>query len=119
MGEYGSKWLTGFGPMGIVKSGDENYVIVCDSGLLENGECKIECRRWKAPEILKKEECQETEKSCVFTMGMMIYTMLMKRKPFHKENDEIAARKIMMGERPDLSSLEKKKCGFASIMRDC
>jgi hypothetical protein len=126
MGEYGFEWLIGFGPIGIVKCGDENYVIVYHNGLLENGgiigekeRFKSELGRWKSPEILKGEVSRETEKSCVFTMGMIIYTILMRKKPFHKENDESAMGKIISGERPDLSSSEKKKRGFVSIVRDC
>jgi hypothetical protein len=119
MGEYGFEWLIGFGPKGIVRSVDENYCIVCHNGLVENGRCKMECGRWKSPEILKRERSRETEKSCVFTMGMMIYTILMKKKPFHKFNDETAMEKIIQGERPELSHLEEKECSFASIMKDC
>jgi hypothetical protein len=36
IGEYEFEWLHGFGPIGIGKSGEVNYVIVCHSGLLEN-----------------------------------------------------------------------------------
>jgi hypothetical protein len=82
--------------MGIVKCGKENYVIVYHSGLLEHGgvigeeeRFTSELGRWKSPEILKKEESRETEGSCIFTMGMMIYTILMKKKPFYKDNDDV------------------------------
>jgi hypothetical protein len=63
---------------------------------------KSELGRWKSPEIMTGEESRETDKSCVFTIGMMIYTIIMKKKPFHKENDEITMEKIMIGERPNL-----------------
>jgi hypothetical protein len=49
---------------------------------------------------------------------MMIDTILMKKKPFHKDNDEVTMPKIINGERPDLSLLEKRKCGFVSIIRE-
>jgi hypothetical protein len=115
LGEEGSKWLIGFGPIGIVKNGDD-YFVVCEEGLMEKSGEK---GRWKAPEILNKEEEKETEKSCVFTMGMTIYTIIGKKKPFDEDNEEVAIGKIMIGERPDLRELEEKECRFVSIMKEC
>jgi hypothetical protein len=113
----------GFGPVVIVNSGDDNYVGVYHSGLMETGvvgekeRVRSELGRWKAPEILKEEEFIETEKSGVFTMGMMICTILIRKKLFHKDTDEIALEKITKGERPDMSGLGKRKCEFILILR--
>jgi hypothetical protein len=79
----------------------------------------LELGRRKSAEILKREKPRETEKWCVFTFGMLIYAILMKQKLFHKDNDEVARQKIIIGEKSDLSFMEDRKCEFVSIMRDC
>jgi hypothetical protein len=53
--------------------------------------------RWKSPEILKGESSNDTEKSCGFTIGMMIYTILIKKKRICKKNEKQAIEKTPVG----------------------
>jgi hypothetical protein len=119
----GAKWLIGFGPGGIVKNCEKNYVIVYSISLIlrENGRetFKPELGRWKAPEILSKQEENETEKSLVFTLGMSVYSIIYEERTFDEDNDEVAMGKIVMGDRPDLHELEERKSGMVDVMRDC
>jgi hypothetical protein len=122
LGEEGRKWLIGFGPMGIVRCGDDEYVVIYSPNLvneLNKRKCKAELGRWKAPEILKEEESKETEQSCVFTLGMTVYTLFSGKKPFCEDNEEVAVGKIITGERPDLSEYEEKMSEFISIIEWC
>jgi hypothetical protein len=122
LGEEREKYLVGFGALGVVQNVEKDYVVICDRNLLENpgeeGNERFNERlgRWKAPEILSREEEKEGEKSVVFTMGMMCFTLIMGEEPFKEDCDEVANWKILMGERPDLKELEEKKCGFVPIM---
>jgi hypothetical protein len=117
------RWLIGFGPIGIVKNVENEFVIVYHEGLIEreNGRerFKTEIERWKSNEILSREEKRETEKSLVFTISSILYSILMEERIFDEDCDEVANGKIMMGEREDLKELEEKKCRFVSTMREC
>jgi hypothetical protein len=119
----GEKWLIGFGPGGIVKNCEKNYVIVYSRSLIlrENGRetFKPELGRWKSPEILSKQEEIETEKSLVFTLGMSVYSIIYQERTFDEDNDEVAMGKIVMGDRPDLQELEERQSGMVNVMRDC
>jgi hypothetical protein len=86
--------LIGFGAMQIVNRGEDKSLLICHNGLLENGGCKMSLGRWKALVILKEKEERETVKLCVFTLGMMIYAIVMRKEPFHNDNDEIGVRKM-------------------------
>jgi hypothetical protein len=117
------RWLIGFGPMGIVKNVENEFVIVYHEGLIEreNGKerFKPEIGRWKSNEILSRDEEKETEKSLVFTISSILYSVLMEKKIFDSDCDKVANGKIVMGEREDLKELEAKKSMFVSIMKEC
>jgi hypothetical protein len=117
------RWLVGFGPLGIVKNVENEFVIVYHEGLIEreNGRerCKPEIGRWKSNEILSREVETETEKSLVFTISSILYSILTEKRIFDEDCDEVANGKIIMGERENLKELEEKKSYFVSIMRDC
>jgi hypothetical protein len=117
------RWLVGFGPVGIVKNVENEFVVVYHEGLTEreNGRerFKTEIGRWKSNEILSREEENETEKSLVFTISSILYSILTEKRIFDEDCDEVANGKITIGEREDLKELEEKKSYFVSIMRDC
>jgi hypothetical protein len=125
LGDEGEKYLIGFGPLGVVYNVEKDYVVISDRNLLENnGEggnetFKTELGRWKAPEILSKNQSKETEKSLVFTIGMMCFTLIMGENPFQENSTEIATQRIVMSETPDLERLERKKCRYVKIMKEC
>jgi hypothetical protein len=54
MGEYRFEWLIGFGPMGIVKYGEDDYVVVFHNGLLENWGMKL-----RKSERKKRRKCKK------------------------------------------------------------
>jgi hypothetical protein len=111
--ERRDRWLIGFGPLGIVKNVENEFVIVYHSGLIEreNGreKCKEEIGRWKSNEILSREVENENEKSLVFTISSILYSILVERRIFDGDCDEVANGKIAIGEREGLKSLEKKR----------
>jgi hypothetical protein len=121
--EERERWLIGFGPIGIVKNVENEFVIVYHEGLIEreNGRerFKTEIGRWKSNEILSREEENETEKSLLFTISSILYSILLERRIFDEDCDEVANGKIAIGEREDLKELEEKQCRFVEIMRDC
>jgi hypothetical protein len=126
MGKEGEKLLIGLSPMGIVKNPENVFVIVFHKELLRKEESKqsvgrfaFELGRWKAPEILKEEEEKETEQSCVFTIATIAHTIVMRKKPFDGDSDEIAMKRIMMGERPCVKEMEERRCDIVEIMKEC
>jgi hypothetical protein len=124
MGEDGEIYLTGLSPMGIVKAPDKVFVVVHHPLLFENGDetgkFSVEIGRWKAPEILNGDEEKETEKSCVYTIGSVVHTMLTQKRPFEEEeDDELVKRKILEGDRANVSELEEKKCPLLDLIVGC
>jgi hypothetical protein len=117
------RWLIGFGPIGIVMNVENEFVVVYHEGLISRGngreKFKIELGRWKSNEIVSREIEIETEKSLVFTISSILYSILMEKRIFDEDCDEVANGKITIGEREDLKELEEKKCRFVGIMRQC
>jgi hypothetical protein len=101
---------------------ENEFVVVYHEGLIEreNGRerLKPEIGRWKSNEILSREVDNETEKSLVFTISSILYSILMEKRIFDEDCDSVANGKIIMGEREDLTELEEKKGCFVEIMRD-
>eukprot|EP00770_Monocercomonoides_exilis_P002972 MONOS_2954.1-p1 / transcript=MONOS_2954.1 / gene=MONOS_2954 / organism=Monocercomonoides_exilis_PA203 / gene_product=unspecified product / transcript_product=unspecified product / location=Mono_scaffold00065:166-1224(+) / protein_length=352 / sequence_SO=supercontig / SO=protein_coding / is_pseudo=false len=66
----------------------------------EDDNFKKECLRWKAPELLINKKMGATEKSVVFSIGMMLWECLTLEIPFGEYEAEAAGQKILNGERP-------------------
>jgi hypothetical protein len=126
MGEKGEKYLIGLSPSGVVLCPDGLFVIVYHIHLVQSGMrkgapriCALELRQWKAPEIIKGDEKKETEKSCVFTIGMICYSLVVFNRPFGSDSDEIAIGRLVMGEKPNVCEMEEKKCPFLPLIKEC
>ncbi|KAH7821004.1 uncharacterized protein MONOS_17781 [Monocercomonoides exilis] len=66
----------------------------------EDDDFKKECLRWKAPELMMKSKMGATEKSVVFSIGMILWECLTLEVPFGEYEAEVAGQKIVNGERP-------------------
>jgi hypothetical protein len=126
MGEEGEKFLIGFSPLGVVRAPDEILIIVYHKFLVEKEESRggkekfaFELGRWKSPEIIKRIEEKENEKSCVFTIGMMCHTVIMRLYPYDEDTDEIAMGRVVVGERPCVGEMEEKECVVLPLIKRC
>eukprot|EP00770_Monocercomonoides_exilis_P003537 MONOS_3518.1-p1 / transcript=MONOS_3518.1 / gene=MONOS_3518 / organism=Monocercomonoides_exilis_PA203 / gene_product=unspecified product / transcript_product=unspecified product / location=Mono_scaffold00083:78558-85916(+) / protein_length=2452 / sequence_SO=supercontig / SO=protein_coding / is_pseudo=false len=78
---------------------------------------KNECLRWKAPELLMNKKMKATQKSVVFSIGMMLWECLTLQIPFGEYDAETAGDKIANGERPDVQRMRSGK--FEEVARRC
>ncbi|KAH7820140.1 uncharacterized protein MONOS_13765 [Monocercomonoides exilis] len=78
---------------------------------------KIECLRWKAPELQMNRNMGATEKSVAFSIGMMLLECLTLDIPFGEHEAEVAGQKIVNGERPDTKKTEESS--FGEIVKMC
>ncbi|KAH7825663.1 putative Protein tyrosine and serine/threonine kinase [Monocercomonoides exilis] len=76
-----------------------------------------ECLRWKAPELMMKSKMGATEKSVVFSIGMMLWECLTLEIPFGEYEGEVAGQKIVDGEKPDKRGIEES--GLKNVMDAC
>jgi hypothetical protein len=125
-GEEFQVFLIGLSPLGVVKGPCDVLIIVKNPELIQKDENGVgrdtfvmEICRWKSPEILFKEIERENEKSCVFTIGMIAFTVVMRLKPFDGDSDKAAMNRILGGERPSIVEMEERKCELTGVMKDC
>jgi hypothetical protein len=76
--------------------------------------------------MLSRKVERETEQSLVFSMGMVIYSiimevfsMLMGNKQVYDECDEIAIGMIIGGDTLSVKELEDQKCLLVKIIKEC
>jgi hypothetical protein len=111
--------------MSILKGGDDVWCLGWHGALMgqkEEGKKEtfgIEVSLWKGPEQIEKREEDESEKSIVFTLGMICYGIVSEKFPYDSDTLEIALGKKVDGERPDLSDVEKEGCSLCSVMERC
>ncbi|KAH7829813.1 uncharacterized protein MONOS_3356 [Monocercomonoides exilis] len=65
---------------------------------------KKEYLRWKAPELQINKNMGATKESVAFSIGMMLWECLTLQIPFGDYEAEVAGKKIVNGERPDMAA---------------
>ncbi|KAH7829405.1 uncharacterized protein MONOS_743 [Monocercomonoides exilis] len=76
-----------------------------------------ECLRWKAPELQMNKKMGATEKSVVFSIGMMLWECLTLQIPFGEYGAVVAGQKIVNGERPDMKGVSGNT--FEAVVKSC
>eukprot|EP00770_Monocercomonoides_exilis_P000664 MONOS_655.1-p1 / transcript=MONOS_655.1 / gene=MONOS_655 / organism=Monocercomonoides_exilis_PA203 / gene_product=unspecified product / transcript_product=unspecified product / location=Mono_scaffold00011:34518-41753(-) / protein_length=2411 / sequence_SO=supercontig / SO=protein_coding / is_pseudo=false len=87
------------------------------SAFEDEDDYKKECLRWMAPELLINKKMGATKESVVFSIGMMLWECVTLQIPFGEYEAEIAAQKIVNGERTRLELAEES--GLFVVMQSC
>ncbi|KAH7827216.1 uncharacterized protein MONOS_13237 [Monocercomonoides exilis] len=87
------------------------------SAFEDDDDYRKECLRWKAPELMANRNAVATKKTVSFSIGMMLWECLTLQIPFGEYEAEIAARKIVNGERPNMGNADDSRLG--QVMRSC
>ncbi|KAH7821857.1 uncharacterized protein MONOS_2803 [Monocercomonoides exilis] len=90
-------------------SDDDDDDSLPSSAFEEEDDFKKECLRWKAPELLLNKKMAASEKSVVFSIGMILWECLTLEIPFGEYPAEVAGQKIANGERPDVARIGNRK----------
>jgi hypothetical protein len=96
-----------------------NSVDLCG---IENEKASLESSeylRYSSPEVLKGEIVGATEKSVVFSLGMIMYGILNQQFPFDGESCHIAGGLILVGDRPGMEKVRENHGGWVELVEDC
>jgi hypothetical protein len=126
IGEEGDDYLSGLSPFSIVisSSSSSSFILVRESEVVGSGvygggidAFRMKMSRWKAPERLNGQITKENEKSIVYTLSMIVFTIMDLTVPFEDiQSDELTVGKVTMGERPSLDHLINCHCDLVDLI---
>ena len=72
--------------------------------------------RWMSPELFGSEDHQQTKGSDCYALGMVIYEVLSRRKPFYQYKDFTIVGRVIKGERPERPQGPEGVVGFTDAV---
>ncbi|KAH7817235.1 uncharacterized protein MONOS_13498 [Monocercomonoides exilis] len=82
---------------------DDDRDSLPSSAFEDEDDFKMECLRWKAPELMVNKKMGAKKKAVVFSIGMMLWECVTLKIPFGEYEAVVAGQKILNGERPNCS----------------
>jgi hypothetical protein len=126
IGEEGEDYLSGLSPFSIVisSSSTSSFILVRESEVVGSrvygggiDAFRMKMSRWKSPERLNGQITKENEKSIVYTLSMIVFTIMDLTIPFEDIlSDELTVGKVTMGERPSLDHLINCHCDLVDLI---
>ncbi|KAH7824084.1 uncharacterized protein MONOS_1711 [Monocercomonoides exilis] len=87
------------------------------SAFEDDDDNRKECMRWKAPELMMNKNMGATKSSVSFSIGIMLWECLTLQIPFGEYEAEVAGKKIVNGERPEMGMAEESTLG--GVLKNC
>ncbi|KAH7816302.1 uncharacterized protein MONOS_10033 [Monocercomonoides exilis] len=87
------------------------------SAFEDDDDNRKECMRWKAPELMMNKNMGATKESVAFSIGIMLWECLTLQIPFGEYEAEVAGKKIVNGERPEMGMAEESTLG--GVLKNC
>jgi hypothetical protein len=110
-------------PENILLSVSGTIVIsVADLSGIENhriGLLNLEYIRYSSPEMISGETSESSEKTVVFSLGMIMYSILNQDIPFSGMSEEMSGKMIVSGERPSMERIISNHEKWVEMIENC